>query len=432
MIAPARIASRWVAASLGLAIAPLQAQQTIPATEPGSGAATVDSLVADALQRAPAIAAQRERIVAALDRADAAGSFESPMVEGFLQNASYDNWTVGDEEMSMLGVELSQALPWPGKRGARRRAAEADVGVANAELQALERRTAVAIQAGYAHLYAIDQTSAALHAGRDLLALLRQAVAARYSTGETGMGAQVEAQLAVANVDERLAAIDAERSNVVTDLNTWLGRPAGSSFATVRSLPPVPRVDPGVDVAVQAPDTHVLQASAVAAVERAESERLEQRSDWVVAAGYGNRGGLDPIVTLRLETALPLWGGRRARRQAAAHDAAAAQQALRAGEIAVRAEAERLQADAVRAAAQMKLYRDAIVPQSQLAFETARTEYAAGRGDLAAVVRGLDRWYEARVQLASREAEHYVATARYAALATPLPPAPPAAKEESR
>jgi len=436
VIACARTASRWAAASLVLALAPLRAQEpSPPRSAPTSRGVDVDSLVAEALRRSPAIAAQRERIAAAEQRTGAAAAFESPMLEAFLQNASIDDWTVGDEEMSMLGLEISQPLPLPGKRAARRRAAEADVEVANAELRALERRTAVAVRSGCAQLYALDRTVTTLGAARELLSLLAGTVATRYSTGEAGMEAQVEAQLAVSRVDERLATARADRHAAEAELNALLDRPAGSTFEVVENLPAAPVLPQGgTDLAARAPEARLREAAFAAAVQRVEAERQEQRADWVVAAGYATRGGFDPILSLRLSTELPLWGGGRAsRRQAAEQDALAAQQAVRVAVVEAGAEAGRLQAEVERSATLLRLYRDAIVPQSGLAFEAARAGYVSGRGTFSGVVQELDRWFEARVELVQREAAYYVAATQLAALTSdaPLSMAPPPAPTPS-
>jgi outer membrane protein TolC len=143
-----------------------------------------------------------------------------------------------------------------------------------------------------------------------------------------------------------------------------------------------------------------------------------------VAAGYATRGSLDPILSLRLGTELPLWGGGRAsRRQSAEHEALAAQQALRVASVEAGAEAGRLQAEVERSATLVQLYRDAVVPQSNLAFEAARAAYVSGSGTLARVVHELDRWLEARVELVRREAAHYVAATQLVALTNDASPA---------
>ena len=79
--------------------------------------AELEALVAEALSRAPALAAKRADIEARREMEAPAGALPDPMVEAMLQNIGFEP-TIGSEEMSMLGVQARQGLPYPGKRAA--------------------------------------------------------------------------------------------------------------------------------------------------------------------------------------------------------------------------------------------------------------------------------------------------------------------------
>ena len=72
-----------------------------------------------------------------------------------------------------------------------------------------------------------------------------------------------------------------------------------------------------------------------------------------------------------------------------------------------RAEAARLEADWRRAGSQVTRYAQAIVPQTSLALDAARSSYLAGRGDFSTVIEDFNLWLEARTGLARREAERF-------------------------
>ena len=107
---------------------PLDSARADSAAPPDSArvAPPVEELVALALERAPSIAAMDARAVAAREMVAPAGALPDPTVELMLQDEGFPDWTVGKMPMSMIGPQISQGIPFPGKRGARREAARDD------------------------------------------------------------------------------------------------------------------------------------------------------------------------------------------------------------------------------------------------------------------------------------------------------------------
>jgi outer membrane protein TolC len=137
--------------------------------------------------------------------------------------------------------------------------------------------------------------------------------------------------------------------------------------------------------------------------------RLELRPDFLAGAGLGFRGSKDPAVTFRLGVDLPLWSVQKQGPmfRAAGQDLEASRQALRDAEATARSEAARLAADWRNAGIQMSRYAQAIVPQTSLALDAARSSYLAGRGDFSTVIEDFNLWLEARTGLARREADRF-------------------------
>ncbi len=380
----------------------------------------VDSLVAETLARSPALAALRARAEAAGERVAPAGALPDPMVGLMLQDVAFPAITVGQEEMSMAGVEVQQGLSWPGRRRAQRAAASAEAALAGAGA-ASRRRTLVAeVRAAAAELYALDREEAILGAARELLDLLAATVAARYASGEGDPEAVLKQQLELARLDERLADLAAERAGVVAGLNRLRNRPGGAPLGRVATLPeaPAPAPDWADSAAARAPDVTVQRAALRAAELRLDLARADDRPGLSAGVGYGYRGGYDPVVTLRLGIELPLWrGGKQAAlRRAAAWDLEAARRDLDGARADADAEAAGLAARRRRDEAQVALYREAIVPRTGAAFDAARSAYLAGRGDFATVAEDFRMWLDARVELARREARRYATWARGEAL----------------
>jgi outer membrane protein, heavy metal efflux system len=131
-------------------------------------APSAEELVAEALARSPALAAARASLAAARELERPAGALPDPMVEAMLQNADFPRYTIGEEDMSMAGVEVRQALPYPGKRRARGETARAETDLRIAELAQLERRIAAEVRTLYARIYLADSELRALAPAREL------------------------------------------------------------------------------------------------------------------------------------------------------------------------------------------------------------------------------------------------------------------------
>ncbi len=388
--------------------------------EDGRIAPSPDELAALALQRAPSLAALAARVQEAREMVRPAGALPNPMVELMIQDIGFPRWTVGEEGMSMIGPQVTQGIPFPGKRGARRRAAQADVTVKASELELLRREVALDIRRLCARLYALDQEQQALSSGHELLEMLAATVRERYSAGVAEQEAAIKAQLAVSRLDERLDDLVAERRALVASVNRYLDQPGDAPLGRVTTLP-----EPGAPptpweavVMENSPEIVLRRAEVQAAERRLRVARLELRPDLLVGAGLGFRGGKDPAVTLRLGMDLPLWSAQRQMPmfRAAGQDLEASRQVLRDAEARARAETARLEADWRRAARQVTRYAQAIVPRSSLALDAARSSYLVGRGDFSAVIEDFNLWLEARTGLARREAERFTTWAELQAI----------------
>jgi cobalt-zinc-cadmium efflux system outer membrane protein len=406
---------------VGLALlrtSPLWAQ---PQAEPKQEVAPpVEQLVAEALARAPSVAAMQAKLSAAHELISPAGALPDPMLDFTLQDVAFPRWTVGSEEMSMIGPGYEQELPYPGKRDARREAAGAEAAVRAADLEQLRRELAAQVRTLYARVYALDRERAYLEASREMLEMLSATVAGRYSVGETDQEAVLKAQLEVSRLAERLEDVAAERAGLVAALNRILDQSGAAPLGRVQELPkPNVPPPPWEDLAVRAsPEVAVHEASVAAAEKRVALARLDFKPDFTAGAAVGLRGGFDPAVVLRFGVLIPMW--RKEKQEpllhAAENDLATAQAELCDAEATARSAAAKLAAEWRRANRQIDLYRQAIVPQSSAALDAARAAYLVGRGDFLTVVDDFNRWLDARVELSRREADRFATWAEVQAL----------------
>jgi outer membrane protein TolC len=356
-----------------------------------------------ALDGSPALAALREGLAAAREMERPATALPDPMVEGMLQNEEFPDYTVGTMPMSMIGVEVRQPLPYPGKRRARGEAAAAETALRAARIAALEAQIASEVRVLYGKIYALDRERQALTAAHELVDMLSATAASRYASGGTEQEAVLKAQLQVSRLGEQLEDLDAERAAMVAELGRWLGRPV--NLGEITELPKVSLEARDLSSA----DVEVARAAVALAERRLAAARLDLKPDFSPSAGLAGRGSLGAVLTLRFGVELPFWKESKQKPmvRAAERELEMARQELRDAEVIAASEAARLAARWQQAERQVMRFREAIVPQSSTVLDAARSSYLAARGDFSTVIEDFGLWLEARTQLARREADLY-------------------------
>lgn len=405
-----RSLTRGVLASAGFLLAVASGAQGSPPIE------DPEQLARRALAESPTLASLGHRLDAAREAAAAADALPGPMTELMIQNAGLDELTLGEAEMSMLGVEIRQLLPGSRKLGARREAALAESARVAADEATLRRQVLAEIRTAWAGFYALDEERRVLEVADEILELLAQVAAARLATADADLTAALRARLEQARLAERRIDLDAARALLVARLERLVDTSGGGlTIAPIAALPPVDFPPKGwpAEVVRESASVAAAQATIEAAERRVASSRQELRPDYLVGGGVGYRGDLDPMVIARFGVAWSAWSSERLkpRVRSAERELEAAREELRAAEYEARAAAARADALRRQAEAQLVRVREGSLPLAGAALDAARSAYAGGRGEFSSVVLELEEWLEVRIELARREAERYAAWA---------------------
>jgi outer membrane protein TolC len=353
----------------------------VPADQPVSEPVLIRAV----LERNPTLEEMRAAVVAAEARISQAAAFDDPMVGVWTAPGSY--WSPNANPAAR--VEVSQKLPWPGKRETRAAAAAAEAGAAVGDLNAARLELVEAVRSALADYYMAERGLAVNQEARTLLTELRQNAVTR---AKTALGVQqdiLQADVELARRDERAVALERAKRVARARLNTLLHRPADAP------LGPPPDALPA---ATDSPDPGGLRAQALAARpdikalgERIRAEEatlaaagLEYQPDVEVMAaydGFWQGAGGRPLqwqVGARLN--IPIDTGRRS----GAVLEAQARLARRRAELARLTDQVGFQVqeayEQVRAARQViELYDRTVLPAAQANVREARTAYANNR-----------------------------------------------------
>ncbi|MGE5187271.1 MAG: TolC family protein, partial [Acidobacteriota bacterium] len=196
-------------------------------------------LVRAVIARNPGITAMREAWRAALADVGAAGAIADPMVTYELAPLSIaSNVPFGQR------VQVSQKLPFPGKRGRAGDAAVADAEIARADLRAATLAVAELASNLYDD-YALAEQELVVNDHHQMAAAqMKKAVEAQLAAGRGSTQDALAADVELAKMVEERVPIDAERAEIVARLDGLLHRDPEAALPPPRDLQVAPAEPP--------------------------------------------------------------------------------------------------------------------------------------------------------------------------------------------
>lgn len=357
---------------------------------PAAGAAAPPSLsleeaVRMAIEGAPMLDARRAQVEAARQESRRAGALPDPMLMVGIDNLPVtgpDAFNPGADPMTMRRIGIRQEIPAAAERDARRDLATRVVDERRAQTRAerleIRRRTAEA----WVALWAAQREVTEVVALREQAELASDLARARVSGGTELAADALAAQATVLELDNRIAAAQAEVDAAQAGLARWVGLPVvevGADMPDFRVLPvPKARLLRALNRLGPLLATEAQVETAAAAIDLAQAEK---RPDWSVAASYGQRSdGREDMFMLEFGIELPLFTANRQDRGIAARRADY-EAALAVREDARREQAARIRTDIARWEAlkrQVERDRDALLPLAADRSAIALAAYRAG------------------------------------------------------
>lgn len=381
--------------------------------EPAPADPVLQGLIDEALIHNRQLEAARQTVVASETRPAQAGSRPGPTAGIFYQNDGVSP-SLGREQMTMLGVSGGQDIPYPGKLAARRRVAEADAGLAGAELERTRLSLIASVKRSYYGLLLARRLTELAREQGEVWREVQESARARYASAVGSQQEMLRAQVESTRVQALHAQHHAEARARLAQVNGLLSRAANTPVESRAPLAVMPDNRSVADwVAWSEAHSPELKAAALA-VERGERAvsvaRMESKPDFNVQGGLMYRGSLPPMWQVSGSIMLPS----RARAKGALAEAEARLAASRARLEDLRVQLASVVEQRLALLAGIEqieaTYRDGLLPQGQLAVESAVARYAAGQGPqvgaLEAVAASLDDRTDYLRLLATHATEH--------------------------
>lgn len=354
---------------------------------------SLDQYVTEVLSANPSVQASGLRAKALIYRVAPAGALDDLFVAAGLDEIPLDG-----SRGSARRYQISQSLPFPGKRSSRERAAENRAQAAENDSETFKRSIKVAATQVYYRAYYNQQSFILNERLEKLLEGNVASTKARYRTGDTGHHDWLlaKAELSILAV-ERLK-LERERATLRALLNELRNRSPEEAVGTlVLQVKQTPKE--ASDLSLQ-PELQAIKFSLNAASEEARQARLSYFPDFVLQgmmmepqmkmndmgeptekSNWGVMVGISvPVYFWKKQSELV--------------------KAARLNEEAARAEQKslenRLKTETVDASQQLKsaadivrLYEDSVLPTTKLAVSQSQSSYAAKRGSLSQLIDAL-------------------------------------------
>lgn len=400
-----------VAAFAFLVVTPYYANAQIPSA--------VDSLVRQAAAVNSTVRSAVLRAEATRQRVGPAGSWPDPMLMLGVMNVmiggerrSAPAAPMGPDPMRMNVFGLEQTVPFPGKLSFARRAAEASVREAEAELARIRLEVSARVREAYYEAAFQSRAIEVVDRNADVLSSLIAASEARYVSAG---GSQVEvlnARIEATRLGETAAGLREARRAAVARLNGLLERETGTDLEAdfpsdlIRAAAPASsaharfvstalgaraagsplRTPEELQLLARDSSPTLMRHRALIEMELAQAELAgrEFLPDVTASLEYGQRPNLPDMISARVSLPLPIFKRRKQDRLAAAArtDVVAAEAEFVAVEQELFGRIAELHADLELQRTRLALYVGALIPQGQATVQASLATFQSGHTSL--------------------------------------------------
>lgn len=360
---------------------------------------SLEELIAEALQKNPAIQTAKNEVEGKKARIPQAGALPDPEVSfGQTNEESIVPFTnLGEADFSEIYVGFHQQFPLHGKRGLRERIAFSEAEAQTWMLEYAVRRLRAEVKLAFYDLYYWRRVQ---EIERNNLALLEKFAAtaeALYSVGKGNQADVLRAQTEISRLQDRLEMSQQQIGIHQARLNSLLFR---SPDEQIGPLAPVERaafhhsMDQLRQLAINdfpllKHQQEMTERSRLAA----ELAKKEKYPDVGLVFTYHNRGGLPDYWTIGGTTTLPLFAGRKQNKavEEAQQDFMAAHRRYEDTLTMVNFELKNHYLSALTADRLTQLYSQTIVPQETLSLEATIAAYTVGNVEFLSVLDSVEK-----------------------------------------
>jgi outer membrane protein TolC len=354
--------------------------------------ADLDGLIGEALQKNPGIQSSLRQVEALRHRVPQAKTPPDPIVSaGWAGNIAPFSVQKGDPS-STRAFTASQSIPYPGKLKLRGEIADREAEAAWWEYEAARRKLVADVKSAYYDYFAAAKAVEITQKNKDLLQKLSSIAEARYRVGKGVQQDVLRSQVEISLLQQRLTIFEQQQRTAQVRLNTFLFRDPEAQLPPPASFEPA-KIGHSLDelyTLAREQDTGLQREQRV--IERNQYAvnlaRKDYRPDFGVGYMYQQRPGLQDMHGFTVAANIPIFY-RTKQREAVREQieqlaSSERSKENRQTELSFAVKQQYLLAKSSEQL--LKLYSQAIVPQSSLALESSMASYQVGAVDFLTIL----------------------------------------------
>lgn len=259
------------------------------------------SAVSIAIDDNPSLAELQARAKALGALPPQAGTLPDPTLGFNVLNLPTDTFALDQEPMTQLQFTLSQAVPFPGKLGLKRQAAEHEADAATTRVKERRLELAAEVRSTWWQLFALDRALEIVDQNQQLMREFIEIAQTKYKVGKGLQQDVLLAQLELSRLLDREIKLRGRREATQAGLNALLNRSANTPVQLPAKPPSevLPVLPAESELLRQAEANRPLLGVQRQLIEAARAQLdLAERDfypDFKLGAGYGVRQGTDPL-----------------------------------------------------------------------------------------------------------------------------------------
>jgi outer membrane protein, heavy metal efflux system len=318
---------------------------------------------------------------------------------------------------------FGQEIPFPGKLRLRGEIAQREAERLEQEYLATRLRHIAALKETYFSLHFAHKSIEIVERNKTLLIQFEKTAKARYGVGQAAQQDVFRAQVEISRVLDRLAVLEQQKESLHAAINRLLNRPPADPLGTPEEMQ-VPLLTLSLPELTKRAEAFspILLASAKGIERNEQAVSLAQRQFYpdfdLNALGTRNDRINDNGYQVMLAIKIPLFYETKQRQgvREALAGLAGAREDLTATRQDLLFQVKDAFVQTQRAERLITILRDAIIPQSTLALQSAQAGYAVGKVDFLTLLNSLLTLQESQLELHGEMVAHEKAVARLEAV----------------
>ncbi|TAJ29369.1 MAG: TolC family protein [Nitrospirae bacterium] len=378
---------------------------------------SLESLIEELTQRNPEIKVARQRWEAAQAVVPQVQTLPDPKLQLGYQRMPMTEPLQG----AMYG--FGQEIPFPGKLKLKGEVAQREAERVEQEFLATKLRLIASLKETYFTLHFIHKSTEIVEKNKALLIQFEKTAKARYSVGQAAQQDVFRAQVEISRVLDRLAVLEQQKESLHAAINRLLNRPPADPLGTPEEIRVPLLTLPLPELARRAEAFSPILLASAKGIERSEQAvSLAHRQYYpdfdLNALGTRNDRINDNGYQVMLGIKIPLFYETKQRQgvKEALAGLSGAREDLTATRQDILFQVKDAFVQAQRAERLITILRDAIIPQSTLALQSAQAGYGVGKVDFLTLLNSLLTLQESQLELHGEMVAHEKAVARLEAV----------------